>query len=70
MGRDGSATPALSALPRVGVVPAPEWGIQAACYMLLLIHAEIASVLCEEQRQIFHFQVSLVLLTLQKLVRL
>lgn len=55
MGHSCLATLALPALPIVGVVPATKQGLQVACCMILLVHAEIASVFCEEQRQIFHF---------------
>lgn len=48
---------ALPALPIIGVVPATRWGLQVACYTVLLVLAEIASVLriaSKEQRQIIY----------------
>lgn len=50
------ATLALPALTIVGVVSASKWGLRVACCMVLPVHVEIASALCEEQKHIFHFQ--------------
>lgn len=54
MGRGCLTNLALPALPIIGVVPATRWVLQVACYTVLLVLAEIASALHEEQRQIIY----------------